>query len=461
MKKIIFSSLFLISMSLCGQHLVNPSLFGFRTSTAFTFFDVKDTIFLNQVIELSPNVLSFPGGLGNFYHLNAPAYGLDVAEIEKHHTGSKPKVANTFNSIANKKGHQKNYIYDFIELAQKTKSKVIYNANVLTADPQEVIDVILLFQSHGIDLIGVELGGELTNRTYKHVIDIDKYITLTKIVANKIRLQFPDLKIIAVAAPVYSLKRHTRWNQKLADEHYYDGIMTHSYAKVTKGKDEFGKMIDEQDEGKNKQEAFDLYKQRALNYFSQSYPEEIQEFSRIFKSKPIWVTEWNLQMSKITGNTILQGLFVAQYLMELTTNKKLQNIELATFHNLAGRTISGSMIMIKKNQSQLLVSYRVMQMMHEIMDLEFTGNKQEISNDYFLYTFNSDSENIQCYINWSDQEKTININLNQNVIIKEFYGNELYSTNKLGETSYNVLYGKNTSSCVLKPYSITLVKYNE
>ena len=147
--------------------------------------------------------------------------------------------------------------------------------------------------------------------------------------------------------------------------------------------------------------------------------------------------------------------------MELTTNKKLQNIELATFHNLAGRTISGSMIMIKKNQSQLLVSYRVMQMMHEIMDLEFTGNKQEISNDYFLYTFNSDSENIQCYINWSDQEKTININLNQNVIIKEFYGNELYSTNKLGETSYNVLYGKNTSSCVLKPYSITLVKYNE
>ena len=461
MKKLVVLFLF-ISVEIVAQHSVNPHLFGFRTSTAFTFFEMKDTAFVNKVIELSPNVLSFPGGLGNFYHLDAPAYGLNVAEIEQHHTGSKPKVANTFNSIANKKRHQKNYIYDFITLVQKTNTQVIYNANVLTADPQEVIDVITLFQNHDIDLIGVELGGELSNRTYKHIIDIDKYIALTKRLAHKIKAQFPELKIIVVAAPVHSLKRHTRWNEKLANEHYYDGIVTHSYAKVTKGKDVFGKMIDEQDEGKNKQEAFDLYKERALNYFTQSYPKEIQEFSRIFNHKPIWVTEWNLQMSKITGNTILQGLFVAQYLMELTTNKELQNIELTTFHNLAGRTISGSMIMMKKNQSQLLVSYTVMQMMHEIFaSIDFSATKQELSDDCFLYTFNAKSKKLQCCINWSDKEKKLKINLNQDVTINEFYGNELFSTNKLGETTYNVLYNKNTVACVLKPYSITLVKYNE
>jgi|TARA_B100000959_G_scaffold119552_1_gene125641 hypothetical protein len=461
MKKVVVLFLF-ISVEIAAQHSVNPHLFGFRTSTAFTFFEMKDTSFVNKVIELSPNILSFPGGLGNFYHLNAPAYGLNVAEIEKHHTGTKPKVANTFNSIANKKGHQRNYIYDFIELVQKTNAQVIYNANVLTADPQEILDIITTFKDYNIELIGVELGGELTNRTYKHIIDVDKYILLSEMLSYKIKAQFPDLKIIVVAAPVHSLKRHTRWNEKLANEHYYDGIVTHSYAKVTKGKDVFGKMIDEQDEGKNKQEVFDLYKERTLNYFSQLYPNEIQEFSRIFKNKPIWITEWNLQMSKITANTILQGLFVSQYLMELTTNQALQNIELTTFHNLAGRTLSGSMIMMKNNQSQLLVTYTIMKMIHEVFtDSNFVATKQELAADCFVYTFVTNTQKIQICINWSNKEKKLKIIPEQNVSAQEFYGNDLFSTSKNGETTYNRLYNTKTTACILKPYSITLVKYNE
>ena len=461
MKKVVVLFLF-ISVEIAAQHSVNPHLFGFRTSTAFTFFEMKDTSFVNKVIELSPNILSFPGGLGNFYHLNAPAYGLNVAEIEKHHTGTKPKVANTFNSIANKKGHQRNYIYDFIELVQKTNAQVIYNANVLTADPQEILDIITTFKDYNIELIGVELGGELTNRTYKHIIDVDKYILLSEMLSYKIKAQFPDLKIIVVAAPVHSLKRHTRWNEKLANEHYYDGIVTHSYAKVTKGKDVFGKMIDEQDEGKNKQEVFDLYKERTLNYFSQLYPNEIQEFSRIFKNKPIWITEWNLQMSKITANTILQGFFVSQYLMELTTNQALQNIELTTFHNLAGRTLSGSMIMMKNNQSQLLVTYTIMKMIHEVFtDSNFVATKQELAADCFVYTFVTNTQKIQICINWSNKEKKLKIIPEQNVSAQEFYGNDLFSTSKNGETTYNRLYNTKTTACILKPYSITLVKYNE
>ena len=311
-------------------------------------------------------------------------------------------------------------------------------------------------------MIGVELGGELTNRTYKHIIDVDKYILLSEMLSYKIKAQFPDLKIIVVAAPVHSLKRHTRWNEKLANEHYYDGIVTHSYAKVTKGKDVFGKMIDEQDEGKNKQEVFDLYKERTLNYFSQLYPNEIQEFSRIFKNKPIWITEWNLQMSKITANTILQGLFVSQYLMELTTNQALQNIELTTFHNLAGRTLSGSMIMMKNNQSQLLVTYTIMKMIHEVFtDSNFVATKQELAADCFVYTFVTNTQKIQICINWSNKEKKLKIIPEQNVSAQEFYGNDLFSTSKNGETTYNRLYNTKTTACILKPYSITLVKYNE
>ena len=45
----------------------------------------------------------------------------------------------------------------------------------------------------------------------------------------------------------------------------------------------------------------------------------------------------NLQYSKKTGNTLFQGLFAANFFLELISNKCYEEIELTTFHNLAGR----------------------------------------------------------------------------------------------------------------------------
>ena len=42
-------------------------------------------------------------------------------------------------------------------------------------------------------------------------------------------------------------------------------------------------------------------------------------YNAIF-NKLIWITEWNLQMSKTTGNTMLQSLFVCNYFLELLSN---------------------------------------------------------------------------------------------------------------------------------------------
>ena len=56
-----------------------------------------------------------------------------------------------------------------------------------------------------------------------------------------------------------------------------------------------------------------------------------------------------LQMSKTTGNTLLQSLFVAQYILELLSNPDLSSIELTTYHNLGGRDLSGQFLgVIKK-----------------------------------------------------------------------------------------------------------------
>ena len=88
----------------------------------------------------------------------------------------------------------------------------------------------------------------------------------------------------------------------------------------------------------------DRYKDRVITYFNSGFVKEIERYNKIF-DKEIWLTEWNLQMSKTTGNTMLQSLFVAQYFLELLSNSKLQGISISTYHNLGGRDVSGSIFM--------------------------------------------------------------------------------------------------------------------
>ena len=150
-------------------------------------------------------------------------------------------------------------------------SQVIFNINIITEPPKDYIKALKLFSKNNIELLGVELGGELSNSVYKHIIDGNKYIELAKKCATEVRKEFPNIKISVVAAPINVLKRHDNWNNALSKETFYDAIVVHSYAKVTKGKSRFGQMTDETFEGEDKKEAFDLYKNRALNYFKDLY----------------------------------------------------------------------------------------------------------------------------------------------------------------------------------------------
>ncbi len=58
MKKFVFLSLSCISINLIGQNKVNPNLFGFRTSLAFVFFDIQDSVFMNEVTESQKEIIS-------------------------------------------------------------------------------------------------------------------------------------------------------------------------------------------------------------------------------------------------------------------------------------------------------------------------------------------------------------------------------------------------------------------
>ena len=271
--------------------------------------------------------MRFPGGaVGNFYHFGKSGYGFDFAEIDQYHDGKVPKRARGLENSRIKKNQHQDYIDDFIQLAQETNSKAVLVAN-LFVDNNDILLMIEKLVTNNIEVVGVELGSELSNRSYfTKGYTIEDYIVSAKRCSKKIKDKYPNLKTAVVVAPLGKRKghRHNVWNEKLSKLDFYDAIIIHSYAKVINGKDKEGQMVFEEAEGKNKTEAFEIYKNRAIDYLTNEYPKQVQEYVRIF-NKPIWVTEWNLQMSKTTGNTLLQSLFVANYLLELLSSPDLKN----------------------------------------------------------------------------------------------------------------------------------------
>ena len=457
MKKLVFISvLFLISINLIGQNNVTQNLFGFRTSLAFVFFDVQDSVFMNDVLSISPNVLSFPGGFGNFYHLEGAGYGIKLDEIKKYHKQSKIKTVSNLNKIISNKNHQENYIYDFIEMAKKTGSSAIYDANIISSNPKEVLNIIKLLLDSNINLLGVELGGELSNRSYSHFMNIDNYISLSKLYSKSIKEVYKDLPVAVVSAPNNrGVKKLTDWNNKLAKEDYYDAIIIHPYAKIVKGKDVAGRMLTVIPEGADQNDTYEIYKKRAIKYIISDFKLEIDKYNKTYNNKNIWLTEWNLQMSSITGNTLLQALFVAHQLIELASLNN-SSIDIATFHNLAGRTISGSMIMSRNNKTNKNASFNSMRIVKELFrDSLFLLHKSEIRTDCFEYCFTSLKENKKLYywVNWTGE--TIKIDIKLKGKKSEYYAENLFDKNLYNkEFSYNILEIVN-SKISLEPYSVS------
>ena len=257
---------------------VNPNVYGFATSNTFTYCDINDTSFTNKVLKINPQVLRFPGGaMGNFYHFNKNGYGFDFVEIYKYAKGNRfIQRSEALNKANIKKGHTHDYIDDFIKLVKITDAKVVLVANMFV-DNDDIIKMISKIKSNNIEIIGVELGSELSNRTfYLNKYTIEEYIEDAKDCSDKVKKYYPNLRTAVVAAPLGKRKghRHDIWNQKLAKLNFYDDIIVHSYAKVVKGKKEYGQMLTEEDEGDNQQEAFEIYKRRTLKFLNEDFPNE-------------------------------------------------------------------------------------------------------------------------------------------------------------------------------------------
>lgn len=389
--KYFFSVFILFFLSCQSQERVrqlNPNIFGFATSNTFTFCDIYDTLFANKIISINPQILRFPGGaVGNFYHFGKKGYGFDFEEIKKYHGGKFPKRSLGLEKYRKKKKHDHDYIDDFIFLANKTKSSAVLVANPFTETDNDIINMIKKLHENNINVIGVELGSELSNRSYfLKGYTINDYIIFAQRCNENIKKSFPKIKTAIVAAPLGKSAghRHNIWNEKLSKKDFYDAIIIHSYANVIKGKALDGQMITENLENKDLNALFEIFKDRGLKYLVKDYPEEVQKYYNLF-NKPIWVTEWNLQISQTTGNTLFQALFVAQYLLECMSLEALRPIELTTYHNLGGRDIAGS---IFRNNNEILEThstYYPMLMIGKIFSNNITTIQREIKDNIFVY----------------------------------------------------------------------------
>ena len=462
MRIIFFIVLLSSSASVLSQDLVNRNLFGFRMSTSFIFFELEDTSFTNKVVGLKPQVLSFPGGLGNFYHLHAPGYGLDVEDFRKYHKKSKVKTAQTLKKISFKKGHDDNYIYDFIQIAKLTKSKVIFNANIISSTAIEALEIINIFLEHELEVIGIELGGELSNRSYSHFMTIEKYIEISEKYAKQLRKVYKDIPISVVAAPINrNSKRLDDWNNKLSDTDFYDAIVVHPYAKIVKGKDLDGQMLTVIPEGVGEKETYSIYKTRAIEYITKSFKKEMRTYNSIFKDKEIWLTEWNLQMSPVTGNSLLQGIFVSNQLLELAATSSDRNIMITTFHNLAGRTLSGAMLMSKDDKMLINTSYYSMKIVKDLFqDSVFLKDRKVFIDECIQYCFiNTEKNELLFYwVNWSDKAVVVNCDDIRDAEKYELFGDELFIKNNEKEKVHYIKSQEINKEIILKPYSVTFIK---
>ena len=103
MKKIFFLILAILNTNfLSSQERIIKNLYGFGTNTTFMFNDVQDTSFLSNINIISPRLLAFPGGLGNFYHPSGMGYGIKINEVDFFHKGKLPKRIRGINKIIEK-----------------------------------------------------------------------------------------------------------------------------------------------------------------------------------------------------------------------------------------------------------------------------------------------------------------------------------------------------------------------
>ena len=143
------------------------------------------------------------------------------------------------------------------------------------------------------------------------------------------------------------------------------------------------------------------------------------EYYRNLYNKEIWVTEWNIGLSKPLANTMVQGMLISKMLLEFNINR----VELATFHNLLAKEFMFSMINPSWSGEfgdfQKRVSYYVFKQLSSLFQSPMT-----IEKNLNAYTLKQDNI-LKAEVSYSSPFKQTDYNTKTAVNRMSILGNKL------------------------------------
>lgn len=261
----------------------------------------------------------------------------------------------------------RNFIHDFVEIANSGDSGVLYVINMRYANPLEIKDQVEYLIESGIEINGYEFDNEVYAKggfyfepgtpSIKAPIAVTEYLNDADSFKEAILEVDPGAEFAVVAAPKKSFEEggvgvldndsdwNAEWNKALAlqmESHGYSDYVVHFYHPFTDCQDEVAL--------NNKDSIFSCAKEQ-LRYFNNevsgetgttSIPPMLKAFKDQFVGKNMWLTEWNINQDPTRtdgklSNSIIHAIFTEQFLNILNdSNAKNGNfIKYASYHTIA------------------------------------------------------------------------------------------------------------------------------
>lgn len=316
MRKLIFI-LVLGVQSTFAQHI------GFNGSGLFENYDADVEQYLAELN--APFTIRFPGGSISKFHdpYNVrKGWGLSETSIKNwFETTGFDEDGNGMEKWLRKAEEQPahSYMEDLIAMQKRFPNmQVLWVLNVLNSTPEANIQAIRYLKQHGVNIVGVEAGNEV----YGKYASFDEYIPDFEPVFKAIRSEFPEIKLGLIVGANLGRKELVRWNDAMAQyKGDFDAVVPHYYYTAR----ELGEAYDmiplrkEFDpEGKNDDlcRAYDKAAELLMEK-NDLLGDGCRYLQQKFPGKEIWITEWNTKPSEMLNNTILNGQWQFQQLIEI------------------------------------------------------------------------------------------------------------------------------------------------
>lgn len=454
-----------------GQQ-INEDLFAQSVSHMFQVVKDPDDLLIEKLKKLSIPTLRFPGGTGsNYYHFYEKGYGFnseDIALSKEYPPYDKMMVRLFREEKFIQTGFAtENYASRFSELVEELNSSVLLVLNIFTGSDVENLDLIRFFSEKGINIRGVEFGNENYFRSFgSEFPDAKEYIHRCKQLTRKIKLEFPGLPVAVTAAncPFAShrglQKRFSDWNNDLAEEDFYDAIVVHFYVKTP-----------ECDKIQDIDQKFECAKEKCLMDSRNWIEVGLDYYSNTFPDRKIWLTEFNIkEVYKQYGNSVLQGLYAANFLIDMTKSNK---IDMAVYHVLFTNSFGFAMLSNAKNGPIERVSYKIFELFSEVdstyktVEIPNLDLQSDKVNSLILYS-DIHSRHLLYFVNFENEEWRLDLPKHlegSNIQLSSIHSDKLSGSlgrNAFVDSEENKTVGSHSEKIMkdqisLKPYSFSLL----